>query len=393
MVLKNKKILLAVCGSVSFYKAYEIISALKKLNAEIYVMLSNGALNFASAMSFEAVCGHEVLCESSQNWARKLSHIEFAKMDLVLIAPATTNTINCLANGISRSVFMDTLMAASGVKTLIAPAANTAMLNHFATKNSLEILRKNGYEIIEPVCKRLACGDIGKGALADVQNIVFSVLRAILCDKFYENKNVVVTGGATYEKIDDIRAITNFSSGKMALNLANVFYFLGANVTLITSVDLQNLPYKTLKFLHSNELKERILKSDLKENDFLIMAAAVSDFIPKNPCNGKIKKDNFGSEFSLNFIKNEDILKNLGLKCKKIGFKLETDEKNALQNAKNMLKNKNLDAVCLNILGQNVKFGSDKSEITFITNEKTLKFDLDEKANIALKIAIEAKNL
>lgn len=393
-MLKNKKILLAVCGSVSFYKAYEILSALKKLNADVYVMLSDGALKFANPLSFEALCKHEILTSQTQNWQKGVNHIAYAKMDLVLIAPASVNTINCLANGIGGNVFMDTLMAASGVKTLIAPAANTAMLNHFATQQNLKILQNNGYEIIEPVCKTLACGEIGKGALADTQNIVFAVLRSILKDEFFINKNVVITGGASFEKIDDVRAITNFSSGKMALNLANAFYFLGANVTLITSANyLQNLPYKVLNFISSDELKEQILSTNLRENDILVMAAAVSDFVAKNIVSGKIKKENLQDEFALNFLKNSDILGNLNIKCKKIGFKLETDNTLALQNAQNMLKNKNLDAVCLNILGKNVKFGDDKSEITFITKEKTLHFEFDEKLNLALKIAKEAKNL
>lgn len=392
-MLRNKKILLAVCGSVSFYKAYEILSALKKLSADVYVMLSDGALKFTNLLSFEALCKHEILSSQTQNWQKGVNHIAYAKMDLVLIAPASANTINRLANGIGGNVFMDTLMAASGVKTLIAPAANTAMLNHFATKNSLEILQNNGYEIIKPVCKRLACGDIGSGALADTQDIVFAVIRAILSDKFYNGKNVVITGGASFEKIDDIRAITNFSSGKMALNLANAFYFLGANVTLITSQNHANLPYKVLNFSSSNELKEQILSCELKNSDILIMAAAVSDFVAKNVVSGKIKKEDLKDEFSLKFVKNSDILANLDIKCKKIGFKLETNNTIALQNAQNMLKNKNLDAVCLNVLGKNVKFGDDKSEITFITKTKTLHFDLDEKSNLALKIANEAKNL
>ncbi|WP_228568601.1 bifunctional phosphopantothenoylcysteine decarboxylase/phosphopantothenate--cysteine ligase CoaBC [Campylobacter sputorum] len=391
-MLKNKKILLCVCGSVSFYKAYEILSALRKLGADVYVMLSDGALKFANIVSFEALCNHKVLCSHSENWVDGLNHIQYAKMDLVLIAPASANTINRLANGIGGSVFMDTLIAASSVKTIIAPAANNAMLEHFSTKKSLEILKENGVKIVEPVCKILACGDYGKGALADIEDIIYAVKRAIFEDEFFKDKKVVITGGATYENIDDVRAITNFSSGKMSKALSDAFYMLGGNVHFISSVGFK-VPYKFTKFKNSFELKTILDKENLQDKDILVMAAAISDYVPKQKFSGKVKKDVFGDKFSLELVKNDDILSNLKVSCKKIGFKMEVDEKTAKQNAKYMLKNKHLDAVCLNVLNDNVKFGSDSTQIEFITPTNSTLLNYDNKENIALKIANLVKSL
>lgn len=391
-MLKNKKILLGVCGSISFYKAYEILSILKKLGADVYVMLSDGALKFANPISFEALCNHKILCSNSENWIDELSHIKYAKMDLVLIAPCSVNTINRLAYGISGTVFMDTLMAASGVKTIIAPAANNAMLEHFSTKKSLDILKENSIKIVDPVCKTLACGDVGKGALADIDDIIYAIKRATFEDEFFKDKKVVITGGATYENIDDVRAITNFSSGKMAKALSDAFYMLGANVHIMSSTDFK-VPYKLSKFKSSNELKALLNEQNLTQNDILVMTAAVSDYVPKQKFSGKVKKDVFGPNFSLELVQNEDILSNLKAQCKKIGFKMETDENAAKQNAINMLKNKNLDAVCLNVLNHSVKFGSDSTQIEFITSKSSTFLNYDTKENIAMQIANLAKFL
>lgn len=390
--MKNKKILLAVCGSIAFYKAFEILSALKKEGADVYVMLSDGALKFCSELGFEALSEHKILTSRTEDWQSGLSHINYAKMDLILIAPASVNTINKLANGVCDNIFMQTLIA-SDAPVLIAPAANTKMLEHFSTQNSFKFLRSNGVRFIDTVEKTLACKDFGKGALASVETIIYEVKRA-LSEPIFKDKTVVITGGATSEKIDDVRAVTNFSSGKTARALADAFYFAGANVKLIASFECENLPYETIKFQSSSELNSA-LKENLKEANLLVMAAAVSDYKPKDKFDGKLKKENLGDEWSLNLTKNIDILGSLGefKNVKKIGFKMETDAKTALANAKNMLKNKNLDAVCLNVLGAEVKFGSDVSKITFITDSFSKDFELNSKQAVAQEIVKAAKEL
>lgn len=390
--MKNKKILLAVCGSIAFYKAFEILSILKKEGADVYVMLSDGALKFCSSLGFEALSDHPILTSQSENWQAGLNHINYAKMDLILIAPASVNTINKLANGICDNVFMQTLIA-SNAPILIAPAANTKMIEHFSTKNSFEFLKSNGIKFIDPIEKTLACKDFGKGALADAETIIYEVKKSLNEPKF-EGKKVIITGGATIEKIDDTRAITNFSSGKMAKALADEFYFASADVTLIASFETNKTPYQTIKFQTSQELKSAI-DENLQNAYMLVMSAAVSDYIPKEKFTGKLKKESLGSNWDLNLRQNIDILGSLKefKNVKKIGFKMEMDAKNALTNAKNMLKNKNLDAVCLNVLDDEVKFGSDVSKICFITTSETKEITLNSKQNIAREILNLAHNL
>lgn len=390
-MLKNKKILLAVCGSIAFYKAFEILSLLKKQGADVYVALSDGALEFCSVSGFEALSEHKILSSQTQNWQDGVNHIAYSKMDLVLIAPASVNTINKLTAGICDNVFMQTLIAASHVPLVVAPAANNNMIEHFTTQNSLEILKKNGALIVEPVLKTLACGDVGKGGLANPEVIVEATIKK-LSRPLFAGKKVVITGGATTEKIDDVRAITNFSSGKMARALARAFYYAGADVMLLASFEAENEPFKILKFSSSSELLE-LCKSECESANLLVMCAAVSDFMPTK-IDGKIKKEDVGEILSLSLKRNVDILQSLKeLKCKKIGFKLEISSESAHKNARAMLEQKGLDAVCLNILGEKNGFASEQNEVNFITKNSETLLPLAAKYEIARHIVELAANL
>ena len=390
-MLKNKKILLAVCGSIAFYKAYEILSLLKKQGADVYVALSDGALEFCSVSGFEALSEHKILSSQTQNWQDGVNHIAYSKMDLVLIAPASVNTINKLTAGICDNVFMQTLIAASHVPLVVAPAANNNMIEHFATQNSLEILKKNGALVVEPVLKTLACGDVGKGALASPEVIVEAAIKR-LSKPLFAGKKVVITGGATTEKIDDVRAITNFSSGKMARALARAFYYAGAEVKLLASFETANEPFLSLKFSSSSELLE-LCKSECEETNLLVMCAAVSDFVPTK-IDGKIKKEDVGESLNLSLKRNVDILQSLKeFKCKKIGFKLEISNESALKSARSILEKKGLDAVCLNILGEKNGFASEQNEVNFITKNSEILLPLASKDEIAGRIVELAANL
>ena len=390
-MLKNKKILLAVCGSIAFYKAFEILSLLKKQGADVYVALSDGALEFCSVSGFEALSEHKILSSQTQNWQDGVNHIAYSKMDLVLIAPASVNTVNKLAAGICDNVFMQTLIAASHVPLVVAPAANNNMIEHFATQNSLEILKKNGALVVEPVLKTLACGDVGKGALASPEVIVEVAIKR-LSKPLFAGKKVVITGGATTEKIDDVRAITNFSSGKMARALARAFYYAGAEVKLLASFETSSEPFLSLKFSSSGELLE-LCKSECEGANLLVMCAAVSDFVPTK-IDGKIKKEDVGESLNLSLKKNVDILQSLKeFKCKKIGFKLEISNENALKSARSMLEKKELDAVCLNILGEKNGFASEQNEVDFITKDDEILLPLASKDEIAGRIVELAANL
>ena len=390
-MLKNKKILLAVCGSIAFYKAFEILSLLKKQGADVYVALSDGALEFCSVSGFEALSEHKILSSQTQNWQDGVNHIAYSKMDLVLIAPASVNTINKLTAGICDNVFMKTLIAASHVPLVVAPAANNNMIEHFATQNSLEILKKNGALVVEPVLKTLACGDVGKGALASPEVIVEAAIKR-LSRPLFAGKKVVISGGATTEKIDDVRAITNFSSGKMARALARAFYYAGAEVKLLASFETANEPFLSLKFSSSSELLE-LCKSECEGANLLVMCAAVSDFVPTK-IDGKIKKEDVRESLNLSLKRNVDILQSLKeFKCKKIGFKLEISNESAFKSARSMLEKKALDAVCLNVLGEKNGFASEQNEVNFITKDDEILLPLASKDEIAGRIVELAANL
>jgi len=390
-MLKNKKILLAVCGSIAFYKAFEILSLLKKQGADVYVALSDGALEFCSVSGFEALSEHKILSSQTQNWQDGVNHIAYSKMDLVLIAPASVNTINKLTAGICDNVFMQTLIAASHVPLVVALAANNNMIEHYATQNSLEILKKNGALVVEPVLKTLACGDVGKGGLASPEVIVEAAIKR-LSRPLFAGKKVVITGGATTEKIDDVRAITNFSSGKMARALARAFYYAGAEVKLLASFETANEPFESFKFSSSSELLE-LCKSECEGANLLVMCAAVSDFVPTK-IDGKIKKEDVKESLNLSLKRNVDILHSLKeFKCKKIGFKLEISNESALKSARSMLEKKELDAVCLNILGEKNGFASEQNEVNFITKNSEILLPLASKDEIAGRIVELAANL
>lgn len=375
-----KTILLAISGSIAFYKSYELISLFKKEGFRVKVLLSNGLLKFATKLSFEALAD-AILCEENESWQSQNNHIAFSKdADIVLFAPASVNSINKLANGISDTLFIQTLMAAKA-PLIIAPAANSAMYLHFSTQKSLQILKQNGVKIIEPIYKKLACKDEGIGALAEIEDIFHFIKRELFKEEFFCGKSVIVSGGGTKEKIDDVRCISNFSSGKMAKELAFAFYYLGADVVLLSSVEFK-MPFQFLAFESSKDLKALLKR--FEEGDFLIMCAAVSDFVPKYQ-KGKIKKSEAGLNLELNL--NEDLLKTCKFKGKKIGFKMELDAQNALKNAELSLKEKKLDMVCLNVLGEKNHFGADFNELIFITQDESARSGFKSKKVLAFELA------
>ena len=400
--LKDAKITLCVSSSISFYKAFEILSLLRRANAKVRVVMSEQTLKFCSPLAFEALSGECVLVGDN----KPLAHIEYAKCDLMIIAPATANTINKIALGIADNAMLSCILACRAPK-LIAPAANTAMLENPATQNSLKVLKERGFVVVNSCEKTLACGDVGKGALASPKDIVLSAARMLgtnsrissinsrISTKNSRISKVIITAGACYEMIDDVRAITNLSSGKMGLALAFAYYLRGFDVTLISSA--QNLPksmenLEFFSFKSSADLLEILKNKKLAKDDLLVMAAAISDYIPSQKAKGKIKKS--GANLNLELKENIDILSSLKeLKCKKIGFKMEMDEQSALRSAKNMLENKALDAVCLNVLKAQNYFGSEQNEVLFITKNSQKMLKMASKHEIAAQIAGLSENL
>ncbi len=415
--LKNKTILLGVTGSISAYKACEIARLFVKAGAQVHVVMTPSAERFVSALTFESLTRNPVLTESSESWVSELNHIEIGKKcDAFLIAPATANTINKLSKGIADNLLTQTALAYAG-PMLVAPAANTQMLKNHYTAGSLKMLGVNDYTIIQPQEKLLACGDVGSGALADPSEIFFETAKALLKENFWEDRRIVVTGGGTREKIDEVRYISNFSSGKMAKALCLSLYLKGADVCYITTAGKEGLPQNiyTIEVDDTKELldytqdavrvakKGKMSKVSLNSDDprhliqkepYLFMVAAVSDFTPRYPQKGKLKKSLLGNTWSLELKQTPDILSVLnkgGIKT--IAFKAEMDPEHGLANAAALLEQKEVDGVCYNLLNNSESFGTEENEITFITKESQTTLERTDKLTLSGYILDKAKAL
>ncbi len=395
MLLKDKKILVAVTGSIAIYKALELIRLYIKAGANVKVLMSNAAKRFITPITFEAISQNKVLDESTENWdkSQDYNHIDIGKWaDIFVIAPCSANSINKFANGIANNLLTQTVLAYTKTK-IIAPAANTNMLKNPITQNSLEKLLNYDFKIVNSQIKELACKDVGDGAMAEIEDIFYETARELLKDSYWLNRRVVLSGGGTVEKIDDVRYISNFSSGKMANSMALALYLKGAEVSLVATRGYDNLPKQIHLFpvQSSCEMYEtlvdllRVAKKHEKR-PYLFMIAAVCDYISSLTQKGKIKKDMIGSNWKLELKQNMDILSTLDKSdLISVGFKAEMDEIVALDNAQNMLKKKNLDAVCLNILNDNNSFGSNENEIELVLKDKNFDFS-GEKLKISLEI-------
>jgi len=414
-MIENRKILVAVSGSIAIYKVCDLIRAYIKAGAHVKVVMSDAAMKFITPLTFEALTRQKVLTSQSENWSSELNHIDYAKWaDVMVVAPATANTINKLSKGIADNLLAQTFLACKA-KKIIAPSANTAMLEDENTIASLKMLRVLGCTIVEPQNKLLACGDVGKGALAEVVDIFDESVKTLNIDPFFEDRKVIVTSGGGKERIDDVRYISNFSSGKMGASIAKWLYYKGADVFYL-SFTQNRLPsgVHTLKVESSAEMEKylidaiRVAKKGklskvtlqsapqrlIQKKPMLFMVAAVSDYRPKFPQRGKLKKEVLGASWSLELVENKDLLRSIdkdGITV--IGFKAEFDATNAKSSAQKMLQNKKLDAVCLNILSSNNGFGSDENEIYFIAHEKELFFKKQSKDEIAQKILQSCKDL
>ena len=393
MILKDKKILIGVTGSIAIYKTLDLIRLFIKSGAVVRVLMSESAKKFINPITFEAISQNKVLDENSENWDKNsdYNHIDIAKWaDILVIAPASANTINKISCGIADNLLLQTVLACKK-KIIIAPAANTNMIENPITIQSINNLKNLGFEVLKTQTKELACKDIGNGAMLEPIDIFHKTCKELLKTSYWENRRAVLSGGGTLEKIDDVRYISNFSSGKMASNLATALYYLGADVSLVITRGYENIPKDIdLQIVDSSQtmflaLQDKLALKSLKKS-FLFMVAAISDYIPKESFKGKLKKEQLGETWSLKLSKNIDILATLNKsEIYAIGFKAEMDKKEAKSNAQNMLKNKNLDAVCLNILDENNSFGSQNNNIELILKDRSFDFSGD-KLDISLEI-------
>ncbi len=415
-LLEGKKIALGVSGSIAIYKSLELIRLLKKSGAEVRVVMSESAKHFIAPLTFEALTRSAVLHQESESWESDNNHIDLGKWaDLFIIAPATVNTINKLSNGIADNLLLSTAIAYKRPK-LLAPAANTNMVKNPITQGSLKMLKLTNFEVVEPVKKMLACGDEGDGALAEVEDIYYRACAMLLREEYWVNRRVVISGGGTIEKVDDVRYISNFSSGKMASSLALALYLKGADVCYITTKPDPNLPSDlyTIEVQSAQEMQEylvdaiRVAKKGvltkatlmdesvpelIQKKPYLFMVAAVSDYRPKYPQTGKIKKQDIGEAWSLELVENVDILKSLDKsEIYSVGFKAESDSQKGLEHARAMLEKKGLDAVCFNDVSQN-SFGSDENAITLITKKGETALEKADKLTLSLRLLEEIEQL
>ena len=416
-LLKGKKILLGVTGSIAVYKSLELTRLFVKAGADVKVVMSESAKKFVTPLSFETLTSNKVLDDTNESWVNEHNHIKATQWaDLFVIAPATANTIGKLANAIADNMLLQCALAFPSTK-ILAPSANTNMIVNPITQANLKMLAIANYEIIDTQTKELACKTTGDGAMAEPINIFWKSAQALLQNDFWKDRMVIVTGGGTIEKIDDVRYLSNFSSGKMASSLATALYCMGADVNLIATKFEDNLPgdMHTIDVESSMEMMEylgdsiRIAKKGklskatlmrdehihrIQKKPYLFMAAAVSDYIPEYTQDGKLKKEMLGDKFELSLTQNIDILDSIdkdGIVT--VGFKAEMDASNAESNASKMIDKKSVDAVCLNVLKDSSSFGGDTNKIEYISPNKIESIPHADKLSVALEILRHAESL
>lgn len=386
----SKCVVIGVTGGIAVYKALDVISALRKKDIEVHVIMTESASKFVNPLTFQSISQNMVVTDMfAEPKAWEIQHISLAqKADLMLIAPATANVIGKISNGIADDMLSTTVMATKA-KVLIAPAMNTNMYQNQIVQNNISKLKDFGYKFIEPASGRLACGDIGIGKLADVNTIVERVIEE-LEDKEQDllGKKVLVSAGPTIAPIDPVRYITNRSTGKMGYAIAKEARDRGAEVILVSGpTNLE--PPKNVKIINiktNEEMKKEVLQN-FKWADIVIKSAAVADYKPKEYSKEKIKKGE--GDLNICLTRDNDILKFLGeIKTHQVlvGFAAESD--NVLENAERKLKNKNLDFIVANdITSSDTGFGSEDNKVVILSkNNEKLELEKMSKKKVASNI-------
>lgn len=388
-MLKGKTVLLGVTGSIAAYKIANLASALKKLHAEVHVLMTKNAANFITPVTFESLTGTKCLVDTfDRNFQFQVEHVSIAKKaDAVLIAPASANVIGKLAHGIADDMLTTTVMACKCHK-IISPAMNTNMFENPVLQDNLKTLEHYGYEVIQPASGYLACGDVGAGKMPEPDVLLQYILREIAYPKDMAGKKVLVTAGPTQEPIDPVRYMTNHSSGKMGYALARMAMLRGAEVTLVSGPTALTPPpfVKTVPVVTAREMFEAVT-SVSSEQDIIIKAAAVADYRPKQVSDQKVKKHD--DELSVELERTDDILKYLGEHRRQgqflCGFSMETQ--NMIGNSRAKLEKKHLDMVAANNLKvPGAGFQGDTNVLTLITQEEDVSLPLMSKEDAALKI-------
>ena len=395
-MLKGKKILLGVTGGIAAYKSPGICSLLRKLGAEVKVIMTKNATEFVRPLTFQTMSNNVVHGDMfNQLLNMDVEHISLAKWaDIIVIAPATANIIGKFANGIADDM-LSTVLMASRSKVMLAPGMNTVMLNSEPNQKNMQTLRDRGVIILDTKEDLLACNDYGSGKMLEPSEIVDEIDRA-LTEKDLEGKHIVITAGPTREALDPVRFISNYSSGKMGYALADNAKKRGARVTLISGPTKIEVP-KVDNFVRvdsTHQMFEAVGKY-FDDCDVLIKAAAPSDYRPKTYSEEKIKK---GSDSQMNLIemeKNPDIAAHYGsLKKNQVIVGFAAESTNIYEYAKEKLIKKNFDIIVVNnIKREGAGFGSDTNIVSIISRDKIDDLEIMSKTELAREILDRAKKL
>jgi len=385
-MLKGKTVVLGVTGSIAAYKIANLASALVKLHADVHVIMTQNATNFINPITFETLTNNKCLVDTfDRNFQFNVEHVSLAKKaDVFMVAPASANVIGKIANGIADDMLTTTIMACK-CKKFISPAMNTNMFENPIVQDNLKKLQHYGYEIIDPACGYLACGDTGAGKMPEPETLLTYILREIALEKDMVGAKVLITAGPTQESLDPVRFITNHSTGKMGYAIAENCMRRGAEVTLVSGpVSIAPPPFVKVVNVKSAADMAEAVKACYAEQQIIIKTAAVADYRPAHVADEKIKKKEGDNVLELE--RTEDILAYLGAHKQPgqfiCGFSMETE--NMLENSRAKLERKNVDMIVANNLKvAGAGFGVDTNVVTFITKEECVENEIMSKADVA----------
>ena len=385
-MLAGKTVLLCVSGSIAAYKIAYLASALKKLKADVHVLMTRNATNFINPITFETLTGNKCLVDTfDRNFEFSVEHVSLAKAaDVVLVAPASANVIAKLAHGLADDMLTTTVLACT-CKKIISPAMNTRMFENPITQDNLKLCEHYGMEVISPASGYLACGDTGAGKMPEPEVLLQYILKEVQYEKDLKGKKILVTAGPTREAIDPVRYITNHSTGKMGYAIAKTAALRGAEVTLVSG-PAEVEPPMFVNFVPVVTAKDMFeaVTSRSDEMDAVIKAAAVADYRPKFVNTEKTKKKD--GDMAIELERTDDILKWLGEHKKDsqflCGFSMETEH--MLENSRAKLKKKNLDMIVANNLKvAGAGFGTDTNVVTMIRENRDIELPIMSKEEVA----------
>lgn len=389
-MLTGKTVVLGISGSIAAYKIAYLASALKKLHADVEVIMTENATQFITPVTFESLTGNKCLVDTfDRNFKFSVEHVALAKRaDIFMLAPATANVIAKVAHGLADDMLTTTFLACECPK-YISPAMNTQMFENPITQDNLKICQSYGMHVIQPACGYLACGDTGAGKMPEPEELLDHIIHEIAYPKNLTGKKILVTAGPTREALDPVRFLTNHSTGKMGYAIARVAAARGAEVTLVTGPTEIKKPgfVKVVPIESAREMYEAVTAAS-EEQDAIIKAAAVADYRPAHVSDEKIKKKD-GDELSIPVERTDDILAYLGSHKKPgqflCGFSMETEH--MLENSRKKLEKKNLDMIVANNLKvAGAGFGTDTNIVTLITKAGERQLEKMSKEQVADKL-------